>query len=253
MAPLALAPLSLALALDLLQAILGALDGFTDHAAVQFDLGFARAAAPADAALLALQVRPAAHQTGAEVLQARQLDLQLAFVAARALGKDFQDQQGAVVDRQADGALQVALLHRRERLVEQHFARALALRQQADLLDLAAADEQRRIGRLALAGQARHRLQAGGFGQQAQLLQLAVEMGHPQIHPDQDGGSAFRGGGTGQSGKAPCQKRQIAIESIAAGARRVGAGGQNQSDSATSPVAEKLTGRPGTMVEIACL
>ena len=197
---LALAALRLALALDLGEALLGALDRFADHAAVQFDLRLAGAAAAADAALLALQVAPAAHQARAEVLQARQFDLQLALVAAGALGEDFKNQQRAVVDRQADGALQIALLHRAEGLVEQHLLRALGLGQQADFIRLAAADEQRRIGRLALAGDARDRLHAGGLRQQAQLFQLAVEMGGAQVHADQDGSGTFRVGGGGQWG-----------------------------------------------------
>ena len=195
-----MAALGLALALDLDQAVLGALDGVADHAAVEFDLRLARAAAPADAALLPLQVAPAAHQPGAEVLQARQFDLQLAFVAARALGEDFQDQQRAVVHRQADGALQVALLHRAQGLVEQHLLGAFGLGQCADFLGLAAAHEQGRIGRLAPAGQARHGLHAGRLGQQAQLLQVMVEVGRAKIHPHEDCGGTFGGGGVGQRG-----------------------------------------------------
>ncbi len=109
---LALAPLGVALALDLLQPLACALDGVADHPAVQLDLLLARAAAHAGAAGLPLQVRPAPHQPGADVLQPRQLDLQLAFVAAGALGEDLQDQQRAVVDRKAEVALEVALLRR---------------------------------------------------------------------------------------------------------------------------------------------
>jgi hypothetical protein len=87
LAALALAALRLALALDLDQAFARALDGIVDHPAVQFDLLFTRAAAHAGAAGLALQVRPAPHQAGAQVLQAGQLDLQLAFMAAGALAR----------------------------------------------------------------------------------------------------------------------------------------------------------------------
>ena len=48
------AALGLALALDLVQALLGAFDGIGDHAAVQLDLLLARAAGLAEAAALAL-------------------------------------------------------------------------------------------------------------------------------------------------------------------------------------------------------
>ena len=62
-APLALAPLGLALLLDLGQALFGALDGFANHAFVELDLFLARTAANASAAGLPLQVRPAPDQT----------------------------------------------------------------------------------------------------------------------------------------------------------------------------------------------
>ena len=137
---------------------------------------------------LPLQVRPAAHQPGAEVLQPRQLDLQLALVAAGALREDLQDQQRAVVDRQLHVALEVALLRRAERLVEQDFGGAGLLGQHLDLVGLAAADEQRRVGRLALAGDTGDRLQARGLGQQAQLFEFGIEMGQAQVDADQDRG-----------------------------------------------------------------
>ena len=49
--------------------------------------------------------------------------------------------------------------------------------------------EQRRIGRLALAGDASHRLHACSFCQQPQLFELTVEMRQSKIHTDQEGGS----------------------------------------------------------------
>jgi hypothetical protein len=59
------------------------------------------------------------------------------------------------------------------------------LGQHADLIRLATAHEQRGIGSFALAGQARHGLQASGLCQQAQLFQLVVEMGNTKIHAHQ--------------------------------------------------------------------
>jgi hypothetical protein len=41
-------------------------------------------------------------------------------MAARALGKNLEDQQGAVVDRHFQAALEIALLSRTERLVKQN-------------------------------------------------------------------------------------------------------------------------------------
>ena len=108
--PFALAALRVPLLLDLLQPLARALDRVADHPPVQLDLLFTRAAAHARAAGLAFQVGPPAHQPRAHVLQPGELDLQLALVAARALAEDFEDEQRAVVDRQVQVPLQVALL-----------------------------------------------------------------------------------------------------------------------------------------------
>jgi len=109
-------------------------------------------------------------------------------VAARALGEDLQDQQGAVVDRQAHVPFQVALLRRAEGLVEEDLAGAGFLGELLDLVGLALAHEERGIGCLALRRDAGDRFHARGLGQLAQFLELGVEMGKAQVHPHQDGG-----------------------------------------------------------------
>jgi hypothetical protein len=58
-----------ALLLDLVELLLDRLDALADHPPVELDLRLARAAARADAAALTLEVAPAAHQPGREVLQ----------------------------------------------------------------------------------------------------------------------------------------------------------------------------------------
>ena len=68
------------------------LHALADEAAVGFELRFA-GTAQADAALLPLEVGPAAHQAGGDVLELRELDFELAFVAARALREDVEDQR----------------------------------------------------------------------------------------------------------------------------------------------------------------
>ncbi len=138
---------------------------------------------------------PAAHEAGAEVLQARQFDLQLALVAARALREDLEDEEGAVVDGDAEFALQVALLGGRQGLVEDHLARAVQLGEFADFLGFAAADEERRVGRLALADEAGDGREAGGLGEKAELFELGIEMGEAEIDADQNDGAFLAGNG----------------------------------------------------------
>jgi len=169
---------------------------------------------------------PAPDQTRRQVLQARQFDLQLAFMAARALGKNLENQQGAVVDRQAEHPLQIALLGRAQGLVKQDFAGAGLQRKHLDLVGLAAANEQRGIRRPALADHTGNRLQAGRLGQQAQLFQAGIKIGEAQIDPDQNG-----------------QRRRRRGEVL--GTQLAGLSWDSD--------AAKVTARPGTMVEMACL
>ncbi len=112
-------------------------------------------------------------------------------MAARALGKDLQDQQGTVIDRHLQMALQIALLGRAERLVEQNLGRAIGLRHHADLIGFATAHKQCGIGHLALAHQARHRVQAGRLRQQTQLFEFGIEVRKTKIHPDQHDRGGF--------------------------------------------------------------
>ena len=73
-------------------------------------------------------------------------------------------------------------------------------RQRADFVGLALADEQRGVGRLALADEPRDRRQTGGLREQPELFELCVEMRQPEIDPDQDGGAFTCGGSVQTSG-----------------------------------------------------
>jgi len=161
-------------------------------------------------------------------------------MAARPLGKDFQNQQGAVIDRQADVPLQIALLCRTEGLVKQHLPCAMHHGQFLDFIGLAAAYKQRRVGCLAFAGQAGDRMQPARLGQQTELNQAIVKMGQPKINADQKGRRWGGGRGICQSGIiCPCSHRQTF---------------ERSDQAAASPVSwARLTARPGTMVEMACL
>ena len=92
---MARAALHRALRFHLGELFLEYLDTLGEQAAVGLQLRFA-GAAHADTALLPLQVGPAAHQARREMIQLRQLHLQLALETARTLGKNVENQTGAV-------------------------------------------------------------------------------------------------------------------------------------------------------------
>src|SRR5207344_121719 len=79
---------------------------------------FSFAAAHADAARLSRQVTPKARQSRQQMLQLRQLNLQLAFPRAGALREDVEDQRGAVENFGAEDFFQVAALRGGKFIVE---------------------------------------------------------------------------------------------------------------------------------------
>jgi hypothetical protein len=89
-----------------------------EHAPIELELGLARTAPNANPAPLPLQMGPALDQSSREVLKPRQLNLELAFMAARPLGEDIENQFRAIKYRAVPQAAQVALLDRRELLIE---------------------------------------------------------------------------------------------------------------------------------------
>ncbi len=89
-----------------------------DQPAVGLDLGLAGAAEKAEAAALALQVGPAAHQPAGLIIEMRQLHLQPPLGGGSALPENFQDQPGAVDHLGFQRGFQIALLNRSQARVE---------------------------------------------------------------------------------------------------------------------------------------
>src|SRR6185437_3055004 len=128
--------------------------------------------AHADAALLPLEVAPAAHQAAADVPQLRELHFELALEAARTLREDVEDEAVAVEHPLTREGLEVALLAGRERVIHQDHVRLTGLGCVLQLLSLAAADEKSRIGPLATAGHRGNGLRARRERKLSEFLEI---------------------------------------------------------------------------------
>src|SRR5690606_13763839 len=135
----------LALALHALEPLLQHADALAEQPAVGLELRLTRAP-QADAALLPLEVRPASDQPRGQVLELRELDLQLTFEAGRPLREAVEDQAVAVEHSRLQRALEVALLARRQRPVHEHELSAGVGDELRELIDLAGAEEESGIG-----------------------------------------------------------------------------------------------------------
>src|SRR5581483_10506172 len=125
----------------------------------------------ADPGALLAHLHAPAPQPGQPVAELGQLDLLHAGLAVGVLGEDVEDQRHPVDDVDLEQLLQVALLRRRQLLVEDHDVDVEHLDQLPQLLGLALADERGRVGRLPPLERQLDRVGAGGVGQQRQLRQ----------------------------------------------------------------------------------
>ena len=156
-----------------------------DQPSVGLELGLARAAQP-DAAFLPLEVGPAAHQPGRLVLELRELHLHLAFVRARTLREDVEDQAGPIDDAAADGALEIALLRGRELVVEDHDRGAGRCAHPRELLDLARTGEERQIGTAPPSLHDREHARAGARDERLELGAARGVVVAAEVERDQD-------------------------------------------------------------------
>ena len=122
----------------------------------------------------ALEVRPQPPHAGHVVLELGQLDLQLALGRAGVVGEDVQDHRGAVDHRRVDGRLEVALLPRRQLVVDGHEVGVAGLDRLLELGQLALAEVAVGVGRGALLGHLAGHGDAGRAQQLAQLGQVVL-------------------------------------------------------------------------------
>ena len=145
-------------ALDRVELALQPGDALADQPAVDFELAFAGAAEKAEAAALAFEMGPGAHQPRALIGQRRQFDLQAALMGARPRAEDLEDQPGAVDDLGLPAFFEIALLHRRQRAIDDDEPDLVLADQLAKIVDGAAAEQAARARpRNARFRRARHR------------------------------------------------------------------------------------------------
>ena len=130
---------------------------------------------------------PAAHQTGRQVAQLGQFDLEFALERACPLGEDVQDQPGTVDHPTLQQTLQIALLGRREGMVEDHQLGPGGGHQVLQFLGLTGPDEKPRIRDLAASPQGADQLGTGRLGQEGKFLALVGLGGVAKVQMDQDG------------------------------------------------------------------
>lgn len=159
------------------------LDALADQPAVGFELRLA-GAAQADATLLPLEVGPGPNQAGREVLQLRELDLQLAFVAARALREDVENEARTIDDAPIKHSLQIALLSGCERVIEDDDFDVVRFAGKPQFVGFAAADEQGGVGAGAAARQRDGGMGARAGGEQAEFFETGFEIGLAEIDAD---------------------------------------------------------------------
>ena len=135
-----------------------------DQAAVGFQLGFA-GAFKADAAFLALQMAVAAHQPAGQVSELGEFDLQAAFLALGAAGKDGQNQADAVEYAALQDFFEIALLGGGEFVVEDDEVDVFVLHGLRPFFGFAAADHQGAVGAVAFGAFGPHQFAAGGAHQ----------------------------------------------------------------------------------------
>ena len=115
---------------------------------IRFDLRFTRATHEAATATLTFKGGPASNEPTALVFQMREIDLQAPFLGTRPPSEYFEDEAGPVQNLGLERLFKVALLYRRELMIDNHQLRMLIFDARSDLFNLARTKERARTRRV---------------------------------------------------------------------------------------------------------
>ncbi|GBF26816.1 hypothetical protein MnTg02_01857 [bacterium MnTg02] len=110
--------MQLSCALNRFKLALNGSDARLNGATVRLDLCFARSAEKTKTAALTFKMGPAAHQSAFLVRKMRKFDLQPPFPRSCPASKNLEDQSGSIEHFDRPGCFKIALLNRRERMVD---------------------------------------------------------------------------------------------------------------------------------------
>src|SRR3984893_388383 len=178
---------------EALEAVLELRDPAQDSTAVDLELGLAGTPG-ADAGSLLTQGETTAAQAREPVPELRELDLHHAFLTARVLGEDVEDERDPVDDVAGEQLLEVALLRGAELVVEDHDVDVEGLGERAQLLGLALADVGGGVRCVAPLQHPLDRFGARGVGEQAELVERRLGFvggPRPRAASDQQGSLAY--------------------------------------------------------------
>src|SRR5690606_5868466 len=144
-------------------------DAAAEQTAVGLELRLARAA-QADAALLTFEVSPPSDEPCRQMLELRELDLELAFEARGSLREDVEDQPVAVQHARLERLLQVALLACTQRPVDEDELGIGVGDELCELLHLARPEVVTRVRTVALGMKRTDDLRTGRSGECFELL-----------------------------------------------------------------------------------
>ena len=162
-----------------------------DAAAIDLELRLA-GPARADSAAQTREIRAGADQVRLAVAQLREFHLQLAVAAARVPRKHVEDDHRAVDDRDGNDELEVLALPRTEVVEDEHEVRTAFLDRVGDLARLSAADERRRVDRVAPLHHPREDRRARRLHERFELVQLRLERTFRIVEIDGNENAALR-------------------------------------------------------------